>query len=129
MRRTMIKSAVCIVVFAVLFARAHAQSTDSPRKLINNKPPQYPAFLKSMKLEGNVRLRVTVAPNGTPKSSEVLGGNPAFAKAAQDAVANWKWVPAPEQSEVMVNFAFHPKLVEIPDSVELFTRRNSANRK
>ena len=80
----MIKSAVCIVVFAVLFARAHAQSTDSPRKLINNKPPQYPAFLKSMKLEGNVRLRVTVAPNGTPKSSEVLGGNPAFAKAISE---------------------------------------------
>ena len=60
-----------------------------------------------MNLEGSVRLRVTVAPSGTPKSSEVLGGNPAFAKAAQDAVANWKWVPAPEQSEVIVSLVFH----------------------
>ena len=87
---------------------AQAQSADSPRKLTNSKPPQYPSFLKSMNLEGTVRLRVLVAPNGTPKSSEVLGGNPAFAKAAQDAVTYWKWVPASEQSEAVVNLVFHP---------------------
>ena len=68
---------------------------------------QYPAFLQRVNLEGSVRLRVTVAPNGTPKVSEVLGGSPAFAKAAQEAVANWKWVPAPEQTEVVVKLVFH----------------------
>ena len=108
MRRTTINPAVCTFVLAAALTGAQAQSADSARKLINSKPPQYPAFLKSMNLEGNVRLRVTVAPNGTPKSSEVLGGSPAFAKAAQDAVAGWKWVPASEQSEVVVNLVFHP---------------------
>ena len=106
MRRT-INPAVCIFVLAAVLNGAQAQSADSPRKLINSKPPIYPPFLKSMNLEGNVRLRVTIAPNGTPKTSEVLGGNPAFAKAAQDAVTYWKWVPAPEQSEVVVNLVFH----------------------
>jgi len=109
MRRTMnLNPAVCTFVLAAMLTGAQAQSADGSRKLINSKPPQYPSYLKSMNLEGSVRLRVTVAPNGTAKTTEVLGGSPAFVKAAQDAVAGWKWVPASEQSEVVVNLVFHP---------------------
>jgi len=109
MRRTItINPAFCTFVLVAVLTGAQAQSADNQRKLINSKPPQYPAFLKTMALEGSVRLRVVVAPNGTAKSSEVLGGSPAFAKAAQDAVSNWKWVPASEQSEVVVNLVFRP---------------------
>src|SRR5438128_1785580 len=72
--RRILNPAFCTFVLAAALTGAQAQSADSQRKLINSKPPQYPAFLKTMALEGSVRLRVTVAPNGTPKSSEVLGG-------------------------------------------------------
>lgn len=61
-----------------------------------------------MNLEGTVKLRVTVAPSGVAKSSEVLGGNAIFSKAAQDAVAGWKWAPASEDTQVLINLSFHP---------------------
>ena len=36
-----------------------------------------------MNLEGSVKLRVTESPSGMAKSSEVLGGNAVFSKAAR----------------------------------------------
>jgi len=99
-------------VFLVCFAAgcltvAQAQ-TESGRKLTSSRPPAYPALARGMNLEGSVKLRVTVSPNGAAKSSEVLGGNAVFSKAAQDAVANWKWAPAPQETQVVVNLSFHP---------------------
>ena len=89
-------------------AVVQGQEAESSRKLTNSKPPVYPAIARSLRLEGNVKLRVTVAPNGAAKSSEVLGGNALFSKAAQEAVANWKWAPASQESQVLVNLNFHP---------------------
>lgn len=62
-----------------------------------------------MNLAGLVRLRVTVAPDGAAKGIEVLGGNPVLAKAAQDAVARWKWAPAPHETKETVELRFHPR--------------------
>jgi len=62
-----------------------------------------------LNLEGLVKLRVTVAPEGSVKASEVVGGNPVLAKAAQDAVARWKWAAAPRETREIVELRFHPK--------------------
>ena len=48
-----------------------------------------PSFIS--KITGAVRVAVVVAPNGKPKSIEVLGGNPLLAKSAVDAIQQWKW--------------------------------------
>lgn len=81
---------------------------DMARKLTSSKPPVYPSLARGMNLEGNVKLRVTVSANGTARSSEVLGGNAVFSKAAQEAIASWRWVPAPQETQIVVNLSFHP---------------------
>jgi TonB family protein len=60
-----------------------------------------------MHLEGTVRIEVTVAPNGSVKKTNVLGGNPVLVQAAERAVMTWKWEPRPEQTTETVQFNFH----------------------
>jgi hypothetical protein len=43
------------------------------------------------------------------KSVRALGGNPVLLKAAEDAINNWKWAPAPQESQEIVELKFHPK--------------------
>lgn len=89
-------------------AVAQDQQMEGKRKLTSSRPPVYPAIARSMNLVGTVKLKVTVSTSGAAKSSEVLGGNPLFLKAAQDAVATWKWAPAPEETQVLVSVGFRP---------------------
>ena len=96
------------VALGVGLVAGFGQQTESGRKLTTRTPLVYPAIVRNLRLEGTVRLRVNVAPNGVAKSSEVLGGNAVFSKAAQEAVTNWKWAPAPQESQELVNLSFHP---------------------
>lgn len=85
-----------------------AQQTESSRRIISSKPPVYPVLARSIRLDGSVKLRVSVAPSGAAKSIKVLGGNPVLSRAAEDAVTSWKWAPAAQESEELVNLSFHP---------------------
>jgi len=51
-----------------------------------------------MQISGVVKLRAAIAPNGSVKWIEPVGGNPVLLKAAQEAVANWKYAPAPDET-------------------------------
>ena len=60
-----------------------------------------------MNLEGSVKIRVTVAPNGTVKSAETVGGSPLLVKAAENAIYKWRWAPAKLESKELVEMRFH----------------------
>jgi len=60
--------------------------------------PVYPDLAKRMQISGVVKLRAAIAPNGSVKWIEPVGGNPVLLKAAQEAVANWKYAPAPDET-------------------------------
>jgi len=51
---------------------------------------------------------VTVAPDGTAKSVEAIGGNPVLLKAAQDSVYKCKWIAAARESKEVLEIKFHP---------------------
>lgn len=84
-------------------------SPASARRVMEKAAASYPELARKMNLAGTVKLRVSVAPDGTVKQSEVLGGNPVLAKAAQDTVRKWKWAPAPQETKEPVELNFHPK--------------------
>ena len=84
------------------------QHSENPRKVVNRQVPTYPELARQSNLEGTVRLLVTVAPNGTAKSAKTLGGSPVLIKAAEDAIYKWRWERAPQESEELVEFRFHP---------------------
>jgi TonB family protein len=83
------------------------KSTKSSRKVISEVKPEYPASLKNLHIEGLVRLKAIVLPNGTVSDVDVRGGNPILVENAIKAVKNWKYAPAPNQTEeeIVLNFS------------------------
>jgi TonB family protein len=86
--------------------RAQEMQVSSSRKIVSKAMPVYPELARKMHLEGTVKLQVTVAPGGAAKNIDVVGGNPVLARAAEDAVAKFRWTPAAEESKELVEFRF-----------------------
>jgi TonB family protein len=94
---------------AQAFAQEQAKTDELSRKAKTKVAPIYPAFARHMNIVGTVRLAVTVAPNGTVKSSKPLGGHPVLVNAAMEAVKQWKFEAAPTESSGVVEFKFQPE--------------------
>jgi TonB family protein len=84
-----------------------AQKTVKPaRKVVLQVKTEYPEILKHLHFGGQVRLTAIVLPNGTVANVQVRGGNPILAENAVKAVKNWKYAPAPSQTEEEVVLDF-----------------------
>jgi TonB family protein len=101
--------AVCLLLIASPAAMYSADKTSTERKVVQRVVPAYPELARSANISGTVRLLVMVAPNGAVKSVQPVGGNPVLIKAAQDAVTNWKFAPAPEETREPVELHFTPQ--------------------
>jgi len=71
--------------------------------------PVYPDLARRMSITGTVKLSVVVAPNGTVKSTKLVGGHPLLVNAAMDAIKKWKFEPGPDESTGIVEFKFQPQ--------------------
>jgi TonB family protein len=107
-----------LVLCAGMMVEAQEQSDDSPRKLTQQVAPVYPDLARNLNLQGTVKLRVTVAPDGSAKALEILGGNPVLVRAAQNAVMRWKWAPAAREAKENLEIRFPPKIVSSAHSPE-----------
>jgi len=85
------------------------QTTEGTRKVVNRVTPQYPAMARSMNIRGSVKIEAVVSPNGVVKSVEVRGGHPLLAQAAQNAVREWKFEPAPRETRENIEIKFNPE--------------------
>ena len=101
---------ILAVMLALSWNPAHPQSTtvssSSERKISVRVAPTYPELAKKMHIHGIVRIEAIVRPNGTVKSTRVLGGNPVLVEAARDAVGGWKFEPAQGETTEIVQLAF-----------------------
>ena len=79
------------------------------RKAKAKVAPVYPELARRMSIAGTVKLSVVVAPNGTVKSSKLVGGHPLLVNAAMDAIKKWKFEPGSEESTGIVEFKFQPQ--------------------
>jgi len=101
-------AAAAALVFSGASGFAQSGSTDeSKRKVKTKTAPQYPELAKRMNVSGRVKIEVVVTSEGRVKSTRVVGGHPLLVQACQDAVKEWKFVPAPEESTQVVEFEFH----------------------
>jgi len=105
MRKRVTIIAVAVLSLAGLVT---AQSVSSPadRKVASRIAPTYPELAKKMHIRGIVKVEAVVLPNGTVKSTRVLGGNPVLVDAALDAVGKWKFEPAQGETTEVVQLAF-----------------------
>jgi protein TonB len=61
--------------------------------LIHRVEPIYPSFARQAHREGTVELRATISTDGTVRDLQVLSGDPVLARAAKDAVSQWRFRP------------------------------------
>jgi TonB family protein len=81
---------------------------DTHRKILKKVRVVYPQILKDRGIQGDVRLKVFIKPDGSVKDTEVLGGNPILAQNAQNSVRQWKFSPLNSDSNVEVVVHFDP---------------------
>jgi protein TonB len=94
---------------ALAAASAWAQSsitTETSRKVKTKVAPIYPQLARHMSISGKVKLEVVITPDGHVKSTRVVGGHPILVQACQDAIKDWKFMPAAEETTQMIEFDF-----------------------
>ena len=93
---------------AVPRALAQQDHPENMRKLVSRPEPAYPSLARRMGISGTVRIEAVVAPNGTVKSTAVIGGHPVLAQSALDAVRKCKWEPSSHETKEIVILNFRP---------------------
>jgi TonB family protein len=100
---------VCAGASIVLPRPRSSAQQDEPdvlRKVVNKVAPVYPELARKLSLHGVVKLVVVVAPDGKVVHTEVVGGNPVLTQAAVDAVRRWRYEPASQQTQGVVELRF-----------------------
>jgi protein TonB len=101
--------AVVLAGLSVLPAGVTAQANSSEegkRKVKTKVAAVYPELAKRMNVSGKVKIEVVIAPDGHVKSTRVIGGHPLLVNPALEAVREWKFVPAAEETTQIVEFQF-----------------------
>jgi TonB family protein len=102
-----IATAVVVASFAVTCILAQTGTTDEGKRKVKSRvAPAYPELAKRMSVTGKVKIEVVITPDGHVKSTRVIGGHPLLVQACQDAVKEWKFAPAPEETTQVVEFEF-----------------------
>jgi TonB family protein len=94
---------------SILGTHALAQSSgaeEGKRKIKTKVAPTYPELAKRMNVVGKVKIEVIIAPDGRVKSTRALGGHPLLVQACVDAVKEWKFTAAPEETTQVAECEF-----------------------
>lgn len=110
MRRGIRFIAVALVCWmSPAIAQVAPAVSSSQRKVTTRIMPTYPELAKRMHMHGIVKVEAVVRPNGTVKSTRVMGGNPVLVEAATEAVNKWKFEPGPTETTELVQLTFAPE--------------------
>jgi TonB family protein len=105
--KKLILSASALALFSAATLSAQTGSTDESKRKIKTKvAPAYPELAKRMSVGGKVKIEVVITPDGHVRSTRVVGGHPLLVQACQDAVKEWKFVSASEETTQIVEFTF-----------------------
>ena len=101
-------TATAAILFAIpmVSAQQSAVVEEGKRKCKVRTNPQYSDLARRMGLSGKVRIEVVIAPDGRVKSSRAIGGHPVLVQSCLDAVKDWKFDAAPDESTQIIEFDF-----------------------
>lgn len=97
---------ILIALPGLMTAQETAQRGNSERKVLTRLAPDYPQLARQMHIEGVVKVEAVVRPNGSVKSTRVVGGNPVLVDAAVKAVVKWKFEPNQNETTEVVQLTF-----------------------
>jgi len=101
---------VTIAAATLLTGIAWSQTStteEGKRKVKAKSAPVYPELARRMNVSGKVKIEVVITNDGHVRSTRVLGGHPLLVQACQQAVKEWAFSPASEESTQIVEFEFH----------------------
>ena len=110
MRFRFIRLAATVIAAVMMASGALAQTAaidEGKRKIKSKNTPNYPELARRMNVSGKVKIEVIITPDGHVRSTRVIGGHPLLVQTCQDAVKEWKFFPAPEETTQIVEFDFH----------------------
>ncbi|HWX56814.1 MAG TPA: energy transducer TonB [Verrucomicrobiae bacterium] len=90
------------------------RSRIDPGQLLNQVVPTYPAIASRINLQGEVKLHAIIARDGTIQSLSVISGHPWLARAALEAVQQWRYRP----------YVLNGEPVEVDTYITVNFRRN-----
>jgi TonB family protein len=99
-------SSIALLILAPTGFSQTSGTDEGKRKVKTKISPVYPELARRMSVSGKVRIEVIITPDGHVRSTRVLGGHPLLVQACQDAVKEWKFFPAPEETTQVVEFDF-----------------------
>jgi len=106
-RWTRLALSAVAVALSVSGVCAQQASTDEGKRKVKAKVlPAYPELARRMNVSGKVKIEVIVTPDGRVRSTRVIGGHPLLVQSCQDAVKEWRFVPAPEETTQVIEFDF-----------------------
>ena len=103
------KILVGLALSSVLGTHALAQSgsEEGKRKVKTKVAPTYPELAKRMNVSGKVKIEVIITPDGRVKTTRALGGHPLLVQSCIEAVKEWKFAAAPEETTQVIEFEFN----------------------
>jgi TonB family protein len=106
--RKMLLACVAGMLFAGGFAIAQQSSSveEGKRKIKTKTNPVYPELARRMGLLGKVKIEVIIAPDGHVKNARLIGGHPVLVQPCLDAVKDWRFEPASEETTQIISFDF-----------------------
>jgi len=81
-------------------------SKHEERKIVQREDPEYPEMAGKMSLHGTVKFKIWIAPDGTVRRIECVGGHPLLTQSAEKAVKNWKYESTARESTQLVEVKF-----------------------
>lgn len=103
-RKILAAAAGALLVLSL--AGAQTVNDEGKRKLKSKTAATYPDLARRMNIGGKVRIEVVIAPDGRVRSAKALGGHPILVQACLDAVRDWKYELAGEETTQIVEFEF-----------------------
>jgi protein TonB len=100
-------SSIALLILASTGFSQTSGTDEGKRKVKSKTSPVYPELARRMNVSGKVKIEVIITPDGHVRSTRVLGGHPLLVQVCQDAVKEWKFFPAPEETTQIVEFDFH----------------------
>lgn len=103
---TLVRSVLTLALVAILFFFPGGSRGQEARKLVKKVDPVYPELARKMNMTGTVKVKISIATDGSVHDVEILGGNPVLAAAVEDAVKQWKYASGPAETQKALEFKF-----------------------
>ncbi len=104
--KKLLASSALLVFACSLVTAQQLQVEEGKRKAKTKTNPVYPELARRMSISGKVKIEVVIAPDGHVKSSRAVGGHPVLVQPCIDALKEWRFEAAPEESTQLVEFVF-----------------------